>query len=252
MAGKRFLIAPASCAAPLSGAKYTLERSSPVVTLRRFSAREVRPAPASACGSLSRERLAEVGIGDYQRLALTFPGHLHPQKIAPAGQIADGVALQQISPLLVDQRFDGNQIEGAIGRNQQLRGIADEGAERLHHHLIEAAVEAAARPSRDRGGLAKGSGRAVDFLDRAEIFPERLPWRRSTKSRIAGSAIGRLPHFALGGRRDGKRRTRRERLPAGIAARTRLASPAFAIGRGIPHHARRLRPRGSPVPPVWP
>jgi len=76
-------------------------------------------------------RIAEEGVGNHQWGAAVAALHLQAEQVAPGREVLDRDALHQITALLVHERFEGNQIERAIGRYEQTGGVAEKGAERL-------------------------------------------------------------------------------------------------------------------------
>jgi hypothetical protein len=66
---------------------------------------------------------------------------LEAQQVAPAGQISDRVSLDEELVLLVHERGEGDQVECAVGCDEQVTACADESAHRAHHGFVERAGE---------------------------------------------------------------------------------------------------------------
>src|SRR5262249_20387135 len=69
-------------------------------------------------------RSAEEWISQYQGGALARLGVAQPQQVTPTRQVADGVAFDQISILLVHQSGKRYEVERAVGRDQQTAYLA--------------------------------------------------------------------------------------------------------------------------------
>src|SRR5215475_6160614 len=80
--------------------------------------------------------------GDHQWSALALSGDLQTQQISTAGQITDRVTLDRITPSLVHQRGERDEIELAVRRDQQPAFTAKQRAERLKYFRVNGASQA--------------------------------------------------------------------------------------------------------------
>src|SRR5438445_740220 len=58
-------------------------------------------------------------------------------RVSAARQVGEGAALQQVAPVLVDERAERDQVEGAVRAHEEEPCPPEERAHRLHHLLIE-------------------------------------------------------------------------------------------------------------------
>jgi hypothetical protein len=58
------------------------------------------------------------------------------QQVTPAGQVGEGVSLDQISVLLIHERLEGDEVESPIRRDEYVCRFPKECAERLHDFLV--------------------------------------------------------------------------------------------------------------------
>ena len=142
-------------------------------------------------------RLAEQGIGDDQRALFARARHFQSQEIAAGRQVTDRESLDQELLLLVDERFERHQVQGAVGRDAA-------GASRLP------AVRAAA-PSPGRRACAR---RLADPVrDRAAPHGIARPPDRC-RSPGPTRSLGRCPRAGSRRRRSAGRHAPRPRWPA--------------------------------------
>src|SRR5262249_42645178 len=76
--------------------------------------------------------LAEERVCDHYRPALALSRHLHSKQIAPRSQITYRIAFNQVPMLLIDQRLKRDQVKLPVRRDEQMRGIAGQGADWSH------------------------------------------------------------------------------------------------------------------------
>ena len=92
--------------------------------------------------------------------------------------------------LLIDQGSEGDEVERAVGRNQQVariaRHIAQESPHRLHQKLIHGARESFdVGPVRVAQRFAPGLYRLIDRSRFAEVYPVGLALRRQQIGEVA-------------------------------------------------------------------
>src|SRR5205085_3031442 len=124
---------------------------------------------------LQRGWLAERRVGDNRRLALALARDLHAQEVAPARQVCEGVTLDEVVAALVYKRLERDEVHLAVGRDEQLRGVARERAHGPHQSLVRRArefVNVSAVRVAER--LAQGLDRAVNIFRRAQLRPAHL------------------------------------------------------------------------------
>jgi hypothetical protein len=106
---------------------------------------------------------------------LALPLRLQAQQVTPAAQIREGVALNQIVALLIYQRFEGNQVQSPIRRDEHLGRLSGQGADRLHDLLIYPTRQPLQiSPLRIRQRLAKLHNRILYRFRISHLLPLKL------------------------------------------------------------------------------
>src|SRR5262249_40222105 len=124
---------------------------------------------------------------------------VHPQQIPPAGEIRRRVALDQIAAVLVDEGFEGHQVETAVGRYQQAGHAVERRADRLHDALVHGTRP---RLHVERGRiahrLAPPDNQAIDVLAGPEVDADGSAVLRDQIDAVVRRTVGFLIAFRLG------------------------------------------------------
>ena len=148
--------------------------------------REVaRRGDVAALRRRTLRRLSEEWIGDHERPAAALARHLHPQQVAPAGQIGDGVVLDAVAAIGTDQRLERHQVQLTVRGDEQARRRPEPGNQRLPARAgRRRGRDARRRRASDRASACRQA--SIDRVDRRRGSEVEAARRRLVSDDIGG------------------------------------------------------------------